>query len=446
MRRKACSADFLFIIFAHSTRARVNVTSQHLNHSPGRPHTRPACPAFLFASRHELGIENVMSDLERGSVDETARLNGEPVLPGGRRKSSSSSGPSQISFRVMAAFAVFALLGTLGSFVTSWGGDIAQVLQLASHKTTPVSFIHVPRTAGTTLGFTVQALGVPITGEDRCYKYSHRENAINAVVFRDPTEHVLSLFGQCFANPHGAQSMSPLWGFPRGKKGDTPEAGWRNGLTKWLAHFGENWERERGYFNCFNPINMQARYLTCGGKDEIHDKEVHLGAERWGTPQKPGRAVWFQSAHYLGVNDAVEPDLDKVIRRLDSMQVVGVTEALKATTCLTEYYSRGTIHPSCECGSDERKVSNCISQIPRLCSHTRLTLFFYNKVPVETNTERELRAVSLFGALGESAGEFDERYQGGPRASPVRGETLHKGLAEGGGKDGQTVSLCLSAP
>ena len=105
-----------------------------------------------------------MSDLERGSVDETARLNGEPVLPGGRRKSSSSSGPSQISFRVMAAFAVFALLGTLGSFVTSWGGDIAQVLQLASHKSTPVSFIHVPRTAGTTLGFTVQALGVPITG------------------------------------------------------------------------------------------------------------------------------------------------------------------------------------------------------------------------------------------------------------------------------------------
>ena len=37
------------------------------------------------------------------------------------------------------------------------------------------------------------------------------------------------------------------------------------------------------------------------------------------------------------------------------MQVVGVTEAMKETACLIEYQSRGTVHPQCECGSDERK-------------------------------------------------------------------------------------------
>ena len=291
-----------------------------------------------------------MSDLERGVSDERA-----PLRPTDGRSASPSSAPSKRSFLLMVAFAVLGLAATLGSFVSSWGGDIVQVLQLASHKKIPVSFMHVPRTGGATLRFTAPQLGVPITGEERCYKYVHRERMINAALFRDPREHVLSQFSHCFANPHGAASMSPLWGFPRGNKGDTPKLGWMNGLSKWLKHFGEDWRREDGYFNCFNPINMQARYLTCGAKDEVKDKAIGTGAERWGTPDDPGRAVWFQSAHYLGANDAAEPDLDKVIRRLDSMQVVGVTEAMKATTCLIEYHSRGTVHPQCECGSDDSK-------------------------------------------------------------------------------------------
>ena len=68
-------------------------------------------------------------------------------------------------------------------------------------------------------------------------------------------------------------------GLPRGNKGDTPKLGWMNGLSKWLKHFGEDWRREDGYFNCFNPINMQARYLTCGAKDEVKDKAIGTGAE-----------------------------------------------------------------------------------------------------------------------------------------------------------------------
>lgn len=330
----------------------VTTFAQLFCHSSGRARPTRRNLLFLFASRHARDIDNRMSDLERGVMDEKAPLNGSTGRVGNTNQ---SSPPSKTTFRLMAGFAVLALFGTLGSFVTSRGGDIVQVLQLASHKRIPVSFIHVPRTGGETIKFTVPELGVPFTGDDRCYKYSHRERMVNAVVFREPTEHVLSQFSHCFANPHGAQSMSPLWGFPRGNKGDTPKRGWMNGLNKWLAHFGEDWHREDGYFNCFNPLNMQSRYLTCGAKDEVRDKEVHLGAERWGTPEKPGRAVWFQSAHYLGINDAPEPDLDKIIRRLDSIQVVGVTEAMKATTCLIEYNSRGMVHPQCECGSDESK-------------------------------------------------------------------------------------------
>ena len=236
-------------------------------------------------------------------------------------------------------------------------------------------------------------------------------------MFRDPREHVLSQFSHCFANPHGAASMSPLWGFPRGNKGDTPKLGWMNGLNKWLKHFGENWHREDGYFNCFNPINMQARYLTCGAKDEVKDKEIHTGAERWGTPDDPGRAVWFQSAHYLGANDEAEPDLEKLIRRLDSMQVVGVTEAMKATACLLEYQSRGTVHPQCECGSDERKF------------------------PWKEQRNEAYQPYAFAEILRTRPRAGDERDARGPAGAPLRREAPDPRFAARGGEDGQEVPV-----
>ena len=113
-----------------------------------------------------------MTDLERGVADERA-----PLRPTNGSSASPSSAPSKISFPLMVAFAVLGLAATLGSFVSSWGSDIVQVLQLASHNKIPVSYMHVPRTGGDTLRFTVPHLGVPITGEERCYKYVHRERA-----------------------------------------------------------------------------------------------------------------------------------------------------------------------------------------------------------------------------------------------------------------------------
>ena len=70
-----------------------------------------------------------MTDLERGVADERA-----PLRPTNGSSASPSSAPSKISFPLMVAFAVLGLAATLGSFVSSWGSDIVQVLQLASHK------------------------------------------------------------------------------------------------------------------------------------------------------------------------------------------------------------------------------------------------------------------------------------------------------------------------
>jgi len=295
-----------------------------------------------------------MTDVERALADETAPLRPSPAS-GARADGSSDRRAPGSPIRFLVGVSILALVGTFGAFVHGYGGDLSQVLHLSSVRATPVAFIHVPRTGGDSLKYTVKNLGVPILAEERCYKYMHKEHGVvNAVLFRDPKQHVLSQYSHCFANPHGAASMSPLWGLPRGQRGDTPKNGWSHGLNKWLAHFN-NWRRGDGYFNCFNPLNMQARYLTCGTRDEALDKALNSGAERWGTPEKPGRAVWFQSAHYLGANDEPEPSVEKLLRRLDSMQVVGVTEALKESACLTEYHARGAMHPACECGAEEGK-------------------------------------------------------------------------------------------
>ena len=319
-------------------------------------------PGRQLASRHRTthrardasSVSDDMNDVEHAASDETQPLR--PPEDGSSRARSSRREhfrSQRNTFRAMVGVAVLSLACTVAVIARDYGGDFKQMIHLASRKAVPVSFIHVPRTGGDTLRFTLPELGVPVVGEERCYKYMHKESgAVNAILIRDPREHVVSQFSHCFSNPHGAASMNPLWGFPRGDPDESLKKGWAAGIVEWLRHFNA-WHREDGYFNCFNPVNMQARYLTCGARDETLDKELITGAERWGVPDLPGRAVWFQSAHYLGVNDELEPSLEKLRRRLDSMQVVGVSEAMRETACLIEYKSRGAVHPSCVCGAPE---------------------------------------------------------------------------------------------
>ena len=126
--------------------------------------------------------------------------------------------------------------------------------------------------------------------------------------------------------------------------------GWSHGLNKWLAHFN-NWRRGDGYFNCFNPLNMQARYLTCGTRDEALDKALNSGAERWGTPEKPGRAVWFQSA---------QPSAPTTNRaeRGEAAQAAGLDAGRRRDRGAGERVPDGVPRPrrgapACECGAEE---------------------------------------------------------------------------------------------
>lgn len=250
--------------------------------------------------------------------------------------------------------AVLGLACTGAVFVRSFHGDLIGVVRLALGRTKRVSFIHIPKAGGDTFRFTAANMGVPTDGEERCYQYMYKDDRdafVNAVLIRDPRAHVLSQYSHCYTNPYGTSSLAPGWGFPRGDEGELPPQRWRSGLDVWLAHFNSWHQGTDGYFNCYNPINMQARYLTCGEK-EPRDRLVGTGAEHAGSsPEHPQDEFYFQSGHYMAVNDMPEPDLPTLKARLDTMQVVGVTEAMKESVCLLEFKSRGAIHPGCECGS-----------------------------------------------------------------------------------------------
>ena len=256
----------------------------------------------------------------------------------------------------MVVAAVLGLACTLAMFTLRYQRDIGTVVRLAFGKSKRASFIHIPKAGGDTFRMTAARMGVPTEGEERCYQYMYRRNTnayVNVVQLRDPRAHVLSQFSHCYANPYGVGSLKPAWGFPRGERGQKPGAAFQSGIDTWLKHFNSWHHGTDGYFNCYNPINMQARYLTCGQKTNA-DRAINTGAEHMGTPKKPQKEFYFQSGHYMGVNDMPEPDLPSLKARLDSMQVVAVTEAMKESLCLLEYKSRGVIAEACECGSKKQ--------------------------------------------------------------------------------------------
>ena len=282
----------------------------------------------------------------RGSTEERASL---LAADDGRRRHLSHQRSFGAAPRVVVAACV-GLVCTAALFATEVGADVKSFLRLHVFRPKPVRFIHVPKTGGDTFRFTAANMGVPVFGQERCYVYMHEEGAVNAVLFRDPRAHVMSQFAHCFQNPYAIEALRPAWGFPRGGSEGTVWQRWHRGFDTWLEHFSSWRKGVNGAFNCFNPINMQSRYLTCG-KRVRQDREVDTGAERMGTPEKPGKAFYFQSAHFIGVEDMPEPDLTQLKSRLDSMEMVGVTELMKESLCLLQYKSRGAVSRACECGT-----------------------------------------------------------------------------------------------
>ena len=96
---------------------------------------------------------------------------------------------------------------------------------------------------------------------------SKRENTV--VFLRDPYRHVLSQYMECKYDTWG-QQVTRGTGFPGTHKMEEV----LGGFEEWVRHFvkGKAILGGRGAYNCYNPWNMQARYLSVKGVAHFIDK------------------------------------------------------------------------------------------------------------------------------------------------------------------------------
>eukprot|EP00941_MAST-03F_sp_MAST-3F-sp1_P003150 g3150.t1 len=147
-----------------------------------------------------------------------------------------------------------------------------------------------------------------------------REDMI--VFLRNPDDHVLSQFMTCKFSKWGKGVVSKT--FPKGEDSNNIYSGFR----KWLNHFAEQDISNGGIggtdaFNCYNPWNMQSRYMATAGD------------------------------HTLQSEDDRFPSIFLSERNLLSIYFVGIFEFMDTSICLLMYKNFGYIHDICKCENRE---------------------------------------------------------------------------------------------
>ena len=138
----------------------------------------------------------------------------------------------------------------------------------------PFFFIHIPKCAGDSFMADARHSVSPtpfLNNRERCLADRNSgDDQILAIVLRNPVKHVLSQFLHCkYAHP--ANWRDPA--FPSAP-------GVYDGFEEWITHFLQLKDRQQTMatststtkqakqaFSCYNPWNMQTRYLTSKEED-----------------------------------------------------------------------------------------------------------------------------------------------------------------------------------
>jgi len=186
-----------------------------------------------------------------------------------------------------------------------------------------------------------QARGAAInfTSKEHCARavLRHRSQGgtpfLSFTLLRHPIDHTLSLFMHCKHNPDVAPERRKV---PKGVDD-------LDGLGLWLRYF-KRWQKSKKHdFECYNPINIQARYMVCdvegfrmpnGQPCQAHG---HSRAGLVFRVNRRGRTVhpecqWV--AHHIHNQSLLRIDSAQALAGAQAIDVVGITEFYPDSMCL----------------------------------------------------------------------------------------------------------------
>ena len=221
-----------------------------------------------------------------------------------------------------------------------------------------------------------------------------------AMFVRSPRDHVLSQFVHCFHSRSRKHSATVFL------KDDMIQD-MTSGFLRWLDHFAtikgqsgcvntlhsdcnpwnfsecdEQYKECRIHhdFNCYNPNNMQARYITCD------------------------RAQPY-AGHYIG-NETATPDLRQALKTLQLVKFVGITELYSASVCFFIAKMTGTIEEYCRCDHSRRSFHHTDMHAP-VHSVETFSSDVLQKVDALTEIDRQIYETALLRFLDEIR-EFEQ--------------------------------------
>lgn len=184
---------------------------------------------------------------------------------------------------------------------------------------TEIRIVHIAKTAGTSFYTEVNDHHVfpKIPHTEKCYnfmvgKYNrHRHYFIS--FFREPRAHVFSQYLECKYDNWGKE-VTAQTSFPHGKTD-------AEGFSAWIDHFHSSWNQHddgvvkltNDNYNCYLPYNFQLRTFAKSCTKEPHN---------------------------FNGTSSFQEELPDVLRGLNTLDMLGITEYYGATMCMFWYYTK----------------------------------------------------------------------------------------------------------